>query len=145
MALRMGCFKMALDPLTAILDVGGKIIDKIFPDKTQADAAKFKLLEMEKAGELAQLAGQLEINKAEAGSSSTFIAGWRPFVGWICGCAFAWQFVVGPLLVWSLAVYGKVTTLPVIDTAMMVQLLLAMLGLGGLRTFEKVKGAEGNR
>jgi uncharacterized membrane protein len=135
---------MSLDPITAILDIGGKVIDKIFPDKTQADAAKFKLLELEKAGELAQLAGQLEINKVEAASSSKFIAGWRPFIGWICGCAFAWQFVAGPILVWALTVYGKVTTLPVINTALMVELLLAMLGIGGLRTYEKLKNVAGD-
>ena len=131
---------MALDPITAALDIGGKIIDKIWPDKTQADLAKLELMKMAQAGELAQLTGQLEINKVEAASSSKFIAGWRPFIGWICGCAFAWQFVAGPIFVWSLAVYGKVIALPVIDTALMVELLLAMLGMGGLRTFEKMKG-----
>jgi hypothetical protein len=135
---------VALDPLTAILDIGGKVIDKIWPDKTQSDLAKLELMKMAQSGELAQLTGQMEINKIEAASSSKFVAGWRPFVGWVCGCAFAWQFVAGPIFVWALSVYGKTTTLPIINTALMVELLLAMLGIGGLRTYEKLKNVAGD-
>jgi hypothetical protein len=71
---------MALDPVTALLDVGGKVIDRLWPDPLQAAQAKLELIKLQQSGELAQIAGQLEINKAEAASPSPFTSGWRPFV-----------------------------------------------------------------
>ena len=76
---------MALDPISAALDIGGKLIDRLWPDPTQAAAAKLELLKMQQEGDLAVMVAQTDINKIEAGSSSLFVAGWRPFVGWVCG------------------------------------------------------------
>ena len=129
---------MALDPVSALLDIGGKVLDRVFPDPTQQAAARLELLKLQQSGELTQIAGQMDINKAEAASSSVFVSGWRPAIGWICGAGFAVQFVVGPLAEWGSALYGHPVKFPQMDTGTMMPLLLGMLGLGGLRTAEKL-------
>jgi hypothetical protein len=129
---------MALDPLSALLDIGGKVIDRVWPDPEKAAAAKLELFKMQQSGELAAMAGQMEINKVEAASSSLFVSGWRPSIGWICGAGFAVQFVVGPLAEWGAALAGHPVKFPQMDTGTMMPLLLGMLGLGGLRTAEKL-------
>lgn len=133
---------IAFDPLTAVLNLGGQLIDRIFPDKAAADAAKLEMLKMQQSGELAQMAGQMDINKVEAASSSVFVAGWRPAVGWTCAAAFAFKFVLGPSAVVLMAIIGHPITLPVFDFSEMSTILLGMLGLGGLRTVEKIKGVS---
>lgn len=124
----------------------GTLLDKVFPDPKAADDAKLKLMEMAQNGELAQLnadlqlaTGQIEVNKAEAASNSLFVSGWRPFIGWTCGAAFAFKFIGGPLLVVVSAYAGHPVVLPEFDFTEMSTILLGMLGLGGLRTVEKVK------
>ena len=82
---------MAFDPISAALDIGGKLIDRLWPDPTQAAAAKLELLKLQQSGELQQITGQLEINKVEAANPSVFVSGWRPFIGWVCGTALAYQ------------------------------------------------------
>jgi len=129
---------MALDPVSALLDIGGKVLDRVFPDPTQQAAARLELLKLQQSGELTQIAGQMDINKAEAASSSVFVSGWRPAIGWICGVGFAVQFVIGPLAEWGSALYGHPVKFPQMDTGTMMPLLLGMLGLGGLRTAEKL-------
>ena len=84
---------MSLDPISAILNIGSKVIDRVWPDPTQAAAAKLELFKLQQSGELQQIMGQLEINKVEAGSASVFVSGWRPFIGWICGAACAWNWI----------------------------------------------------
>jgi len=88
---------MALDPVTAMLDIGGKVIDRLWPDPLQAAQAKLELIKLQQSGDLAQIAGQLEINEAEAASPNAFTSGWRPFIGWTFGVGFAVQFVAGPV------------------------------------------------
>ena len=131
---------MALDPLSALLDIGGKVIDRVWPDPAQQAAAKLELFKLQQSGELAQIAGQMEINKVEAANPSVFVSGWRPAIGWICGAGFAVQFVVGPLAEWGSALYGHPVKFPPMDTGTMMPLLLGMLGLGGMRTAEKIQG-----
>lgn len=89
---------------------------------------------------LDQVNEQLQVNLAEAQSKSLFVAGWRPFVGWVCGSAFAWCFVVQPLLTFALVAGGHPLQLPALDLSQMMPVLLGMLGLGALRTYEKVQG-----
>jgi hypothetical protein len=123
------------------------ILDKIIPDPTAAADAKLKALEMAQRGELAVLdadmrlaLGQMEVNKAEAGTDM-FRGGWRPAVGWTCVFGLAYQFLLQPLLPWVVALFGgQVPPLPAIDNDTLMVLLTGMLGLGGLRTFERVKG-----
>jgi len=129
---------MALDPVSALLDIGGKVLDRVFPDPAQQAAARLELLKLQQSGELTQIAGQMEINKAEAANPSVFVSGWRPAIGWICGAGFAVQFVIGPLAEWGSALYGHPVKFPQMDTGTMMPLLLGMLGLGGLRTAEKL-------
>lgn len=138
---------MAL-PLLSILPVVGDILDKIFPDKTAAEAAKVRLVELAQQGELAKLqadtqlaTAQAETNKIEAASSSLFIAGWRPACGWICVLAVGFKFIGGPLLFLIGQAAGHPIELPRIDTDELWPLLLGMLGLGAMRSFERVKGA----
>jgi hypothetical protein len=130
---------MSLDPITALLDIGGKIMDRVFPDPAQAAAAKLELFKLQQSGELSMIAGQMEINKVEAANPSVFVSGWRPAIGWVCGAGFAVQFVVGPLAEWGSALYGHPVKFPAMDTGTMMPLLLGMLGLSGLRTAEKIQ------
>ncbi len=131
---------MALDPVSALLDIGGKVMDRLWPDPAQAVAAKLELFKLQQSGELAMIAGQLDINKVEAASSSIFVSGWRPFIGWVCGSGFAIQFVIGPLVEWGSAVYGHLVKFPQMDMGTMMPLLAGMLGLGVMRTAEKING-----
>ena len=131
---------MALDPLSALLDIGGKVIDRVWPDPEKAAAAKLELFKMQQSGELAQMAGQLAINKEEAANPNAFVSGWRPFIGWVCGSGFAIQFVIGPMAEWGSALYGNPIKFPQMDVGTMMPLLFAMLGLGTLRTAEKING-----
>lgn len=132
---------MALDPITAGLDVFGKVIDKIFPDKAQADAAKAHLLELQINGDLNLALGQQEINKAEATSSSTFVAGARPFILWVCGIAFAYVAIIEPIARFvAMVCYHYTGAFPVIDTILTLQVLGGLLGLGGLRSWDKKNG-----
>lgn len=130
---------MALDPISALFEVGSKVLDRILPDPAQQAAAKLELLKLQQSGELAQISGQMEINKVEAANSSIFVSGWRPSIGWICGAGFAVQFVIGPLAEWGSALAGHPVKFPQMDTGTMMPLLLGMLGLGGLRTAEKLQ------
>lgn len=123
------------------------VLDKVLPDATAAADAKLKALELAQRGELAVLdadtrlaLAQLEVNKVEAGTD-LFRGGWRPAVGWMCVAGLGYQLVLRPLLPWLVRVAGgEVPDLPSIDTETLMVLLTGMLGLGGLRTFEKVKG-----
>jgi hypothetical protein len=129
---------MTLDPVTALFEAGSKVLDRILPDPAQQAAAKLELLKLQQNGELAQITGQMDINKVEAASSSLFVSGWRPAIGWICGAGFAVQFVIGPLAEWGSSLAGHPVQFPQMDTGTMMPLLLGMLGLGGLRTAEKL-------
>lgn len=125
-----------------------KIIDKVIPDKAAAQAAKDQLTAMAAQGqlqeEMAELASvtsaQSDIDKTEAGSASIFVSGWRPFVGWVCGAGFAGIFVVFPLLTWVTALFGRAVAFPTLDSGTLMTLLLGLLGMGALRTVDKVKG-----
>lgn len=125
---------MALDPLTAGLDLATSVINKLWPDKSEQERAQL-------AAAMALVQGQLEINKAEASSPSVFTSGWRPAIGWVCGCALAYTYIGYPFLLWAGALWFPEIKPPVLgNDGMLYELLFGMLGLGGLRTFEKVKG-----
>tara|TARA_R110000824_G_scaffold339782_1_gene526309 strand:+ start:294 stop:701 length:408 start_codon:yes stop_codon:yes gene_type:complete len=127
--------------VSSILPVASTVIDRLVPDKNAAGKAK---REMEKAlvdAEAAGRLGQLEINKVEAAHRSIFVAGWRPFIGWCCGAALAYHFVLQPIIVFGLALTETaVPALPAFDMDSLMTVLLGMLGLGGMRSFEKFKG-----
>lgn len=109
-------------------------------DPTKRAEIEMQLAQIEQSATLAQLA----VNQAEAASPSVFKGGWRPAVGWTCALAFFTQFVAMPLGTWFLSVFkGTVVPMPVLDMGVLMNLLLGMLGLGGLRTWEKIKGING--
>lgn len=123
------------------------LLDKIIPDPAAAADAKLKALELAQRGELAALdadlrlmLAQTEINKAEA-STDLFRGGWRPACGWVCAAGLAYTFLLRPVLPWLASLAGAdVQAMPEIDTDTLMVLLTGMLGLGGLRTVERIKG-----
>lgn len=129
--------------LQALIGPVTGLLDKFIEDKDQKAKLAHDLATMAErhAQELAK--GQLEINKAEASHRSIFVAGWRPFVGWTCGIALAYHFVIAPLVLFAAAFAGvEIPTLPEFDMGSLLTVLMGMLGLGGLRTFEKFKGVS---
>jgi hypothetical protein len=117
------------------------LLDKFVEDKDQKAKLAHDLATMAErhAQELAK--GQLEINKAEAQHRSIFVAGWRPFLGWCLSFAMAWHFVLAPITMFIAGWAGvTIPELPVFDMDSLMTVLLGMLGLGGLRSFEKYKG-----
>ena len=117
------------------------LLDKFIEDKDQKAKLAHEIATMgEKHAQEAMLA-QLEVNKAEAASGSIFKGGWRPFIGWVCGAAFAYHFVLQPILIFILATFSiSLPDLPEFDMSTLLPVLGGMLGIGGLRTYEKQKG-----
>ncbi len=139
-----------MDPLSAILNIISVGIDKIFPDKDKAEAAKLEMFKLGQQGQLQdamntfQLATeQIRVNVEEAKSQSVFVAGWRPFIGWVCGVALAYNYVAMPFIVWGARwISDKAPAMPALDMGELSTLLFGMLGLGVMRTVEKVKGGK---
>lgn len=126
--------------LSPILGIADKVIDRLVPDKAAAAAVK---AEIEKELALAHVKGnlaQLEVNKIEAAHKSIFVAGWRPFIGWTCGIAMAFTFVIAPIGGWIAVIAGyEFPAPPMLDESLW-GLIFGMLGLGTLRTYEKRTG-----
>ena len=140
---------MPLDPITGgetlattIIGTVGNILDRLVPDKAAAEKAKLEMQAKVMDAVNNANAQQIEVNKVEAASPSLFVAGWRPFAGWVCGAGFAWAFVVGPIFAMIVRVWAHDYALPVLDTASLTTMLLGLLGLGGMRTWEKIQGIE---
>ena len=109
-------------------------------DKVAGHVDKFTLDKQEKAELIAEInKAQLEVNKVEAGHTSRFVSGWRPFTGWICATALGYHYILQPLLTFILYSSGNQIELPVFDMTTLTTVLLGMLGLGGMRSFEKFK------
>ena len=117
------------------LNVVANIIDKV-----AGHVDKFTLDKEEQAQLIQEInKAQIEVNKIEAGQTNVFVSGWRPFIGWTCGFALAYTYVIQPMASFILGQTGYLIQLPEVDMALMMPVLLGMLGLGGLRTFEKFK------
>ena len=126
--------------ITKGLGILGGIADDLITTKEEKMKAELEFMKVD--AELAK--GQLEINKAEAQHKSIFVAGWRPFIGWVCGLAFAYNFVLYPIMQYLSVVFdwAQVDDLPHLNISDMMPVLLGMLGLGGLRTYEKQRGVN---
>jgi hypothetical protein len=126
----------------------GNLLDRIFPDPKAAAEAKLEVMKLAQSGELAQLnadvqlaTGQMEVNKVEAASSDPFTSRARPFILWICGFSLLYAALVEPFARFVATVLLHYTgPFPVVDTTITLQVLLGLLGLGGLRTIERIKG-----
>ena len=124
---------MDITGIGSVADLATSVIGKIWPDKTQQEREQL-------AAAVTLVQGQLAVNQAEAASPSIFVAGWRPFVGWICGSGLAWNFIARPALEAGMTVAGHPIALPAADLGELMPLLFGLLGLGTLRTVEKIKG-----
>jgi len=111
----------------------GTAINKIWPDKSEAEKQQL-------AAAVMVVQGQIDINKNEAGNPSVFVSGWRPFIGWVCGTACAWNWIGLPIAKVIIVILGYKLDLSPANLNEMMPVLLGMLGLGGLRTLEKING-----
>jgi roadblock/LC7 domain-containing protein len=126
--------------ITALLPALGTLIDRLIPDRAAAERAKAEMEQQLVTAANAAAMAQVEVNKVEAAHSNVFVAGWRPSIGWVCAAGLAWAFVLAPIASWALVVLGIRAELPAIQFDHLFELVLAMLGIGGLRTFEKLRG-----
>ena len=124
---------MSLDPITAGLDLAKGVVSAIWPDKTEQEKAQL-------AAAVTLVQGQLSINQAEASNPNVFVSGWRPFIGWVCGAACAWNWIGLPIAKAGLLFAGYKFDLSPASLTEMMPVLMGMLGLGGLRTVEKIQG-----
>jgi len=137
----MGLFDFSLKDIgETIKDIREAITGEAIKDPTKLAEIQYKLTQLE--NELKK--GQIEINKIEAQNSNWFIAGARPFILWTCGFALAYQFILAPFLHSVFFMLNLNYPLPQIDMGVLFNLMTAMLGLSGLRTYEKLKGVNGN-
>lgn len=122
-----------------ILQIGKALLDRFGPeDKAERMRVEAEFLKMAAEGELKQVIAQLEINAREAAHTSIWVAGWRPFFGWVGGIAFAYATILQPALVWYGAAHGWPVP-PDLNMDLLWVVITGMLGIGGLRTFEKAR------
>jgi len=139
---------MSLDPLTALLDIGKTALEKFVPDTQNKAQMARELEKLHAAGDSERLQArvllmlaQKDINKAEAANTHLFVSGWRPFIGWVCGFALAYDFIAEPFLRYiAQVVFSYSGAFPIINTDALSTILMGMLGLGAMRTIEKMNG-----
>ena len=120
------------------------LLDKFVEDKDQKAKLAHEIATMAEKHAHESAMAQVEVNKAEAQHRSIFVAGWRPFIGWTCGVALAYHFILHPIMVFAMMTFPTIPIspdqLPEFDMSSLLTVLMGMLGLGGLRTYEKTKG-----
>ena len=133
---------MGLDALGigAIADLAKDLVGRFFPDKTEAEKAQMSLILTTMQNQMAMNQGQMDANKVEAANPSLFVSGWRPFVGWVCGSACAWNWVGLPVVLFIAKAAGHAVDVKPADLTQMLPLLMGLLGMGALRTYEKTQG-----
>lgn len=124
-----------------LLDFGKSILNRVFPNEEERRKAEAEFLTLAAQGELKQVISQLEINAREAAHPSIFVAGWRPFFGWAGGVGFIYATILQPALAWLATVKGWPAP-PSVNLDLLWVVVTGMLGIGGLRTFEKAKGVS---
>ena len=127
--------------LSPILEIGKSLIERWFPDKEKAAEAEREFFRMAMDGELKQTLAQLEINAKEAAHPSIFVAGWRPAYGWAGVAGFAYATIAQPLLSWVAHIKGWPEP-PQLNLDLLWVVVTGLLGIGGMRTFEKSKGVS---
>ena len=139
--------------ISGLFSAAQSLIERFCPDPEKKAAAQLELLKMQQTGELAQLASetdlaklQIQVNVEEAKSTNWFVAGWRPGIGWVCGAGLAYAALVEPFARFIAKVwFGYTGEFPVISTDLTLQILMGLLGLGAMRSVEKIKNAEDKR
>jgi hypothetical protein len=130
-------------PILDILGVVAKVVDKVVPDpqaKMQLQLELTKIADQESAREHEEVMGQIQTNTTEASNTNLFVSGWRPFVGWVCGTGVAYSFIVEPFAEFIAKIAGYTGAFPVLDMGNLMTLMMGMLGMGYLRTKEKLGG-----
>ena len=136
---------MSADPITAGIDLVSTFVGKFVKDKDLAAKLLHEANSQEMASEIQARLGQMEVNKIEAASKSLFVSGWRPAVGWICVLSLGYQFFLSPFIRFiAIVVMDNPPTFPVLDSSQLTPILIGMLGLGGLRTYEKINKVSRN-
>ena len=134
--------------ITGLFEIGKGLIDRLFPDPAAKAAAQLELIKLQQSGELAQLAAatdlaklQVQTNIEEAKHPSLLVSGGRPFIMWVCGISMAYAAILEPMARFIAdVIFGYTGAFPEIDTDITLQVLMGLLGLSGLRTWEKGKG-----
>lgn len=131
----------AIDAIGAVANFADSAIKRIWPDATEVEKVKAQQFAAELNAEYKLKLGQLKINEIEAKHANVFVSGWRPFIGWCCGIALLYAAIFEPIARFIAVVFfGFNQSFPVIDTDITLQVLLGLLGLAGMRSFEKSKG-----
>ena len=124
----MAILSSLIGPVTGLLD-------KFIEDKDQKNALAHEISTMAERHALEIAKGQLEVNKVEAAHKSLFVSGWRPAVGWCCCLALLYNTILSPMLgIWFIV--------PEVDSSLLTPILMGMLGMGAMRSFEKSKGVQ---
>ncbi len=132
--------------LLSFLPIIDTIIDRVIPDKNAARRVKAAMAKEEQSGELKIMLAQVNANAAEGKHSSIFVAGWRPFIGWACGAIFVYHGIAMPIVQYVAVFNGfDVSALPQFDVGLFSTTLFGMLGIGGMRSYEKFKGVARNK
>ena len=129
----MGLVEILVGPIAGLLD-------KFIPDKDARERMAHEIASLAEKQAHEQIIAQIEVNKIEAASPSIFVSGWRPAAGWTCVLAMCFNFVIAPLINWGTELVHHEATLPILDLTIMMPVLLGMLGLGGMRSYEKRNG-----
>lgn len=129
-------------PVLSIIEIGAKLLDKIIPDKDAREKAQAELLKAAQDQDFQLALAQIKVNEEEAKSENLFKSGWRPAIGWICVFGLAYNFVIYNMLLWFINIYQLNVTPPALMSDILMELVFALLGLGSLRTFEKIKGVK---
>jgi hypothetical protein len=143
---------MAFDPISAVFGIADTVIKRVWPNPEDQAKAQIELAKLQQEGSFKELdaqvqvlMGQIETNKIEAEHGGLFKGGWRPAVGWVCAAAMAYTFILNPMIVSAVQIIAHFTGaelfplefLPDLGWQDLSPVLIGMLGLGGLRTFEK--------
>lgn len=131
---------MDLTGLGSLFDFGNEILKRVWPDASESEKAKVTMFLAQLDAEAKAQQAQIAVNQAEAGNPSTFVAGWRSAVGWICVLALGYQYVIYPILLWLLMFWPNLVAPKPVLSDVLYELLFGMLGLAGMRSWEKIKG-----
>ena len=129
-------------PVLSILEIGAKLLDKVIPDKDAREKAQAELIKAAQDQDFQLALAQIKVNEEEAKSENLLKSGWRPAIGWICVFGLFYNFVLYNILLWAVATFNLQITPPALMSDILMELVFALLGLGSLRTFEKIKGIK---
>jgi hypothetical protein len=127
--------------ISTLMPIVTDVVGRFLPENPQKRAEAEREITAALTEHLAKIdLAQIEVNKVEAASRSLFVSGWRPCCGWVCAAALAYTYVLQPMFIFILAQTGHLVEMPALDIAGLMPILMGLLGLGGLRSYEKVKG-----